>query len=171
MGSTRSLPRARTDKLVVHALPDETLVYDLTSHKAHCLNQTAAAVWARCDGRTTVGEMASRLGQQANAPVHEDVVWLALEQLENVHLLQEEAPKPGAGAAMSRRKLVQKLGLGAAVAIPAVVSILAPEAAQAATQLANGSRCTSNSECASGCCKQNTNPHVCASPGQGTQCV
>lgn len=162
MGSTQSLPRARTDKLVVHALPGETLVYDLTSHKAHCLNQAAAAVWERCDGRTTVGEMASRLGQQVNAPVHEDVVWLALEQLENVHLLQEQTPKPGTGAGMSRRKLVQKLGLGVAVAIPAIVSILAPEAAQAATMVQNGEPCTTNSQCLSNCCVVQGNSKVCA---------
>jgi len=36
------LPKARQDKLIVRELPNETLLYDHVSAKAHCLNQTAA---------------------------------------------------------------------------------------------------------------------------------
>ena len=31
-------------------LDDELLVYDARTHRGHCLNQTAAAVWKACDG-------------------------------------------------------------------------------------------------------------------------
>ncbi|HJZ82776.1 MAG TPA: PqqD family peptide modification chaperone [Pyrinomonadaceae bacterium] len=47
------LPRARSENLVIRELDDETLVYDMERDEAHCLNQTAALVWQRCDGRTT----------------------------------------------------------------------------------------------------------------------
>lgn len=166
MGSTQSLPRARTDNLVVHTLPDEVLVYDLKRHKAHCLNQTAASVWERCDGRTTVAEMASQLGRDLNTPVHEDVVWLALERLENVHLLQEHTPTFMGESGMSRRKMVRQLGLSAAIAIPAIISIVAPEAAQAATLLPNGTPCTASSQCIDGCCRLVGGVQLCK-PGVG----
>ena len=35
-------PIARSNGLVVQEMPDEVLVYDLDSNKAHCLNETAA---------------------------------------------------------------------------------------------------------------------------------
>ncbi len=48
--SKQPLPVARHKNLIVKELPDETLIYDLDSDKAHCLNQTAALVWKNCDG-------------------------------------------------------------------------------------------------------------------------
>ena len=170
MGSNQPLPQARTEKLVVQTLADETLVYDLASHQAHCLNRTATAVWEHCDGRTTVADMAARLGQDLNAPAEEDVVRLALDQLESVHLLQAWTPTRTEGRLVSRRQLVRQLGLGAALAIPAITSIIAPEAAQAASCQPNGSGsfCTSNAQCCSGCCK-NDGSNKCV--GTGSSCM
>ena len=122
------LPLARTDQLVVQELPDEVLVYDLERHAAHCLNKAAAAVWKRCDGRTTVAELTRRLGREFSAPVGEDVVWLALAQLRKYHLLEVE----GAGVPLrkvSRRDLVRKY-LPAALAVPLILSVPAPTPAQ-----------------------------------------
>ena len=69
METTRALiPRARQDELVVEELPDETLLYDLKSHKASCLNRTAALVWSHCDGQTSVAEMATMLERQLKIP-------------------------------------------------------------------------------------------------------
>lgn len=123
------LPLARTDQLVVQELPDEVLVYDLKRHAAHCLNKASAEVWRRCDGRTTVAEMTRRLGREFDAPVDEDVVWLALGQLRKYHLLAEgsaSAPQ----LKVSRRDLVRKY-LPAALAIPLILSVPAPTPAQA----------------------------------------
>jgi hypothetical protein len=39
-------PKKRRKGLVVHALPDETLVYDLENDRALCLNRTAALVFS-----------------------------------------------------------------------------------------------------------------------------
>ena len=62
------MPRARQDDFVVEKLPDETLVYDLNRYKAHCLNPTSALVWRRCDGRTTVAEVAALLERELRYP-------------------------------------------------------------------------------------------------------
>jgi hypothetical protein len=128
------LPLARTDQLVVQELPDEVLVYDLERHKAHCLNKTSALVWKRCDGRTTVAEMTRRLGRELDAPVDDDVVWLALGQLRKFHLLEEGSGSVGLFK-VSRRDLVRKY-LPAALAVPLILSMPAPTPAQAASKCA-----------------------------------
>lgn len=64
MKSLGTLPHARLDGLVITEVDNETLVYDMERDKAHCLNQTAALIWRRCDGKTTVREMAGLLQKQ-----------------------------------------------------------------------------------------------------------
>ena len=88
MKSTAALPRARKDGLVIKELPNETLVYDLERDEAHCLNETAALVWKRCDGRTTIAKMTSLLQEQLDTSVNADVVWLAVKQLQRFHLIE-----------------------------------------------------------------------------------
>ena len=133
MKRTRPLmPHARNEELVVEQLPDETLVYDLQRHKAHCLNATAAFVWRHCDGQTSVSELARLLQDELGTPANEEVVWLALDRLERVHLLQERGQHGTETRRYSRRQVVRRLGqIG--IALPMVVSIVAPRAAQAAT--------------------------------------
>ena len=86
--------RAREESLIIKTLSDEVLVYDLNADKAHCLNRTAAFVWNNCDGRRSVSEIARLLREELQAPVDENVVWLALDQLERFKLLEEHASKP-----------------------------------------------------------------------------
>src|ERR1700674_5130626 len=74
-------PLARKAGLVIQELPDEVLVYDLERDRAHCLNQTAAFVWQRCDGKNTTQQIARTLGRQFDCAVDEKIVWLALDQL------------------------------------------------------------------------------------------
>ena len=157
-------PRARKQGLVVQTLPDETLVYDLDRDLAHCLNQTASLVWRRCDGRTTTKEIALSLTRSLKQPVDEKIVWLALDQLDRNHLLSEESFIPRTVAGMNRREVVRALGVSAAIAIPAVISIVAPLPAQAATGcVSSGGSCASNPNiCCSGCvCSSNVCTGVC----------
>jgi hypothetical protein len=128
-----TLPKVRTEELVVQELPDEVLVYDLKNHKTHCLNQTAALVWKHCNGKRTAGDIARLLAKQSGGPASEEVVWLALRQLGANHLLAEKLTPPAEMARMSRREVVRKLGLAGAVVLPTVVSIIAPQAVEAAT--------------------------------------
>src|SRR2546427_2535766 len=87
-------PLARREGLVIQELPDEVLVYDLDRDRAHCLNQTAAFVWQRCNGRHTTAQIARTLGQQFDCTVDEKVVWLALDQLGRNHLLETKPIPP-----------------------------------------------------------------------------
>lgn len=128
---SQTLPVARTERLVVRELPDELLVYDLERQKAHCLNNTSAIVWKHCDGKATVEEMTRLLEKEFSTHVDEDIVWLALSQLRRLHLLNEEDKKAWARK-VSRRDLVLKY-LPAAMALPVILSISAPTAAQAAS--------------------------------------
>src|SRR5437773_4716544 len=101
------LPRMRHEGLIIDELPDEVLVYDLDRHTAHCLNQTAALVWRQCDGRTPPRMIARCLQGELDQPFSEDLVWLALRQLNKIHLLEESVGLPVQLAGMSRRELVR----------------------------------------------------------------
>lgn len=148
-------PVARSKGLVIQELPDEVLVYDLDRDRAHCLNETAAFVWQRCDGRNTTAQIARTLGQKFDCAVDENVVWLALDQLGRNQLLDRQPTPPSASTGMNRRAMVRALGIAAVVAVPVVTSIVAPTPAQANTCSPTGSACSVGAECCSGICNSN----------------
>lgn len=144
-------PRARVEGVVVRELAEEVLVYDLDTHKAVCLNTTAAAVWRLCDGRRTAADIRRALEKSSGGPVPEELVWLALEQLGRDCLLDARLPaRPAALAGLSRREMIRRVGLAAAITLPAVASIVAPTAADAASCLPSGSACTNSAQCCQG---------------------
>jgi hypothetical protein len=150
------VPEARREGLVVQQLTDELLVYDQDRHKAHCLNRTAALVWEQCDGKSTVGEIAGRLSLEVSERVEAEVVRLAVEQLSRTDLLKERVGLSRGGA--SRREVMRRIGVGAAVGLPLVTSIVAPKATQAANCRVSGAACTASAQCCSGVC----NAGLCA---------
>ena len=152
---SQQLPMARKSRLVTREVAGDVLVYDRNSDQAHCLNPTAAMVWAHCDGRTTIARMAQLLEEEMKVPVGDDVVWFALEQLNKSDLLDESYIKPAHIKPLSRRRLVTRLGVAAAVTVPLIKSIIAPTAAQAATCLPAGATCTANAGCCSNSCVDN----------------
>ena len=162
LSKNASLPHARTTDLVTREMPDEILVYDLKRHKAHCLNQTAALVWKHCDGQRTIADIAGLIGNDLGTTVDERTVWLAVERLGKAHLLEERVNPPAGSPRLSRREAVRRLGLGAALAMPVVISIVAPTAVSAATCRVNGLGCSSNSQCCSGCCDVHQKPDQCS---------
>lgn len=119
-------PRVRRGGLIVRKLPEEVLVYDRERHQAHCLNPSAALVFRRADGR--------RLG----VPADERWVHLALDDLRRAHLLA--TPDATGPRSTSRRRLLKRMGV-AAVALPAVASVLAPTPAEAANTCVLESSC------------------------------
>ena len=121
------LPKARQEMLTIRNLPEETLVYDLERHKAHCLNPTAALVWQHCDGQTTMAELARVLHDELSIPNAAAVVRLALEQLDRRHLLEQPLNALSEVARRSRRDVLKKLG-AAAAALPVIMTIGAPRA-------------------------------------------
>jgi Coenzyme PQQ synthesis protein D (PqqD) len=155
-------PRARQEDLVIEGLGEETLVYDMRNHKAHCLNRTAALVWERCDGRATVAEMTTVLEKELSVMVRAEVVWVAIEQLDKAQLLTGAMPRAMAQRGLSRRAVIQKIGLGAALALPLVTSILAPTSAEASTCIASPNPCTpGGTPCCSGSTCNCTGVCVC----------
>jgi hypothetical protein len=136
-------PVAGNEALLVRELAGELVVYDLERHEAHCLNRTAALVFQQCDGRTNVGEIASRLQAELGASADEELVWQALEQLDGARLLRHKPTRPK-GPGCSRRDAVRHVGLGLAVLLPAVTSILVPTPAEAAVTCVDDSACPSN---------------------------
>jgi hypothetical protein len=147
----QGVPEARKEGLVVQDLSDEVLIYDQRRHKGHCLNQTAALVWKHCDGKTSVSEMTHLLEEELKTPVKEEIVWLALEQLGKSHLLSKRVTLAQPG--ITRREVMKRIGLAAAVALPVVTSIVAPTAVQAATCKPSGQSCGTSSQCCSGLCQ------------------
>ncbi len=157
--SSTGLPQARKDGIVVRELPDELLVYNLERHEAHCLNQTAAAVWRHCDGETSPKEISYRLAREFATPVDEDVVWFALDQLSTLSLLESPVVRPGPG--LSRAQLVRRVGVAAAViGVPSVLSLGVPSASAAtcgSISCPNSAFCATNQpscpNCVSGLCQ------------------
>ncbi|HEX9185919.1 MAG TPA: PqqD family protein [Vicinamibacteria bacterium] len=135
-------PRARRDGLLIRELADELLVYDQADHRAHCLNRTAATVFRHADGTRTTAEIARLLAP--GEPDGEPAVAEALARLTEAGLLESRPPLESA----SRREALRRVGLGAAVLLPAVVSIVAPAPAEAAATciyIAYGGDCTGKS--------------------------
>jgi hypothetical protein len=149
----QNIPLARKESLVIKELPDETLVYDMKLDKAHCLNSTAALVWKNCDGKRTVSQLRELLEGDAGSPVPVEMVWLALDQLENFQLLDDAPLKHFHLAGMSRRSLVKRIGF-AVVALPVIFSIMAPPARAQGSLLPPGTCCQNPNECQSSFCTQ-----------------
>lgn len=189
------LPKARSEGIISKEVGGELLVYDCVRDLAHCLNETAAAVWNLCDGRTSVREISERLavsrqtagtdgsGETADGfslstehsalstssqmTPDKQIIWLALDQLRRSHLLEEittanaETTWPAAIPGlenMSRREAVRRLGLGAAITLPIVISMTAPTAVEAAVSCgAPCHPCSTPADCC-GVCSNTTVP-------------
>lgn len=147
-------PVARKSGLVVQEMPDEVLVYDLNSNKAHCLNQTAAKVWQACDGSQSISDIAAELGKGNN----EDLVWLAIDQLSENDLLEAKVASKFKG--QSRRDVIKKIGLASIVAVPVIASLVAPQNALAAQSC----HCVNNTQCLSGPNLGNCGPTPACNP-------
>ena len=115
-------PKARSDKLLVYEIGQELVVYDPERHKAHRLNATAAIVWRKFDGKTSVEQIADEM------ECDQSVVMLALDHLKQAHLLTSED-----SGTVSRRTALRKVAsiAAAGMVLPVVASISAPLAATA----------------------------------------
>ena len=144
--STAALPKARSTRLVVRELDSETLIYDLVSHKATCLNAFSAQVWRLCDGNRTVHEITKAL---ALADPAEGAVALTLKKLSRADLLtgpiHRADPVP---SALSRRAVVHG-ALALSAAVPVVTTIVVPAAAQSVSCSPGGGPCTIDADCCS----------------------
>ena len=154
-------PVARRDGLLTRDLKDELLVYSRDEHRAHCLNHTAATVFKNADGTRTVADLARLVAPEADRTASEAVVGETLARLAEAGLLEGDPAATG----WSRRDVVRRVGIGAAILLPAVASIVAPTPAEAAATCAtscaskpDGTPCTCfganpcTATCVSGAC-------------------
>ena len=146
-------PMARKSSLIVKELPTETLVYDLESDKAHCLNETAARVWKHCDGKRNVTQLRELMEKETGLPVPEEMVLLALDQLEKFKLLEAAEAKSFSFSGMNRREVVKRIGISA-LALPIIISIAAPDAQAQGSLLPPGACCNNPNQCQSNSCVQ-----------------
>jgi len=152
---------ARKNQLVTKELPEETLVYDLRTNKAYCLNETASLVWKSCNGENEPADIAKLMANESNASVPEDLVWLAIEELRKNNLLEMPHYLPRVTDGISRRQIIRRIGFATAMALPLVSALLIPPPVSAAscmcvnpgeclaqTSCPNTSNCNQNGVCA-----------------------
>lgn len=149
------LPQTKSENVVVQHLKGEILIYDLTTNKAFCLNETAAKVFNCCDGQTSFAELKSKYN------FTDDMIYLALDDLKANGLIEDYASTHFAG--MSRREVIKKVGIGTMIALPVISALVAPPAISAASSACTctaaagsqarlpGCPCTDNEDCCGVC--------------------
>ena len=162
-------PKARNTNLVIQKVKDETLLYDLSNNKAFCLNDTSMTVWQLSDGQRSFEQIAAKMSKTLKTIVSEELVFLAIDQLNKEHLLEDRDKLNDFFAGLSRRDVIKKVGFSTLVAIPIVSSLIAPKAAHAQSCLPTSntnpggiSSCFTDGECCSGHC---LNSSSCCNPG------
>jgi hypothetical protein len=128
--SSREAPCSIRQEVSTQQIGTETLVYDGLRHRAYCLNQSSSVIWRLADGEHSVGEIRAAASVELKSDVSEEFVMFALEELRRDGLL-EPSSVAEAAPAISRRAMLQGLGVGGVLLVPAIASIVAPTAAQA----------------------------------------
>ena len=154
------MPVARRAGIVVRKIEGEMLIYDTERHQAHCLNENAALIWENCDGKRSISELSELLRIKIDPTLaksdREELVWIALSQLEESRLLESPMIRLEQKPGLTRRQLMKAAGIAALIAVPVVNTIVAPTTAQASTCLASGQGCTISAQCCSGLCSVGT---------------
>lgn len=137
---------------MVQNLPGETLVYDLNSHQAHCLNETSAFIWEKCNGELSVDQILEAFDERFGKSAGLEAVRLGLAQLHERELLVNGSSQ--AVDMPDRRQIIKKIGLASAVAVPIIASLVAP---QDAFSIAANCACTGNIQCVGRACPSTNN--------------
>src|ERR1700688_5007836 len=123
--------RKRQDGRIVKRVDDELVIYDEQNHKGFHLNKAAAIVWEYCDGVSSLDDLAHTLASHSELPASVDVAGLALQELRDADLIEGSFASV-AGREVARRDVITRMA-GFALALPGVVSLLAPTPAMAAS--------------------------------------
>ncbi len=169
-------PKARNNEIVVQSSGDETLIYDLKTNRATCLNQISALIWKQCDGKTSIDEISNKVSITLKNLVSKDVVKLALFDLHKEDLLKsydltEDLLK------ISRREIIKKVGFSSMVALPIVATIIAPTATHAQstcpspTGIGDGLACSNTCQCTNACCEMQMGGGGICGPDNGRTCL
>lgn len=140
---------ARTERLLTKRIGEETVLYDLATDEAHLLSIPSAAVWELAGTPMSVADLRVAASNAGHAPAAD----AAIQQLLSLGLLEPEVAD-----GISRRTMIKRAAIAAAVGVPLVTTILAPT--PAAATAASACTRTSGQSCggANGCC---VSPLVC----------
>jgi hypothetical protein len=138
-----NLPAPRSENIVVQELGGEILIYDLKSNKAFCLNETSAIVYRACGENGA--ESLEKLKRENK--FSDDLVRLALDDLQKNGLLAGDAEFAANFGGVSRRQMIKRVAAVSAIALPLVSTLVAPRAAHAASVLKSCIQPTSGSPC------------------------
>lgn len=145
----------RKDDLLVQKLGEETIVYDLSAHRAHSLNRTAGLVFEKLDGKRDVDAITRELSKSLGRDSRPELVAVAIHELADANLLQT-------GSALPRRSILRGIAAGL---LPVVASIAVPPAATAASCVPEFATCVYGVDvCCGGGCYQ------CVDFGSGFTC-
>jgi hypothetical protein len=122
-------PRSLQRHISVQQVGVETLVYDELRHKAFCLNESSSVIWRLADGERTVAQIRAAASLQLRSEVSDEFVLFALAELSRDGLI-ESFSIAEADPAISRRVMLQQLGVSGALMVPMIAAIMAPIATQ-----------------------------------------
>lgn len=150
-------PTSRKNSIIVQDTNEEILIYDLLTNKAYILNETSVFVWQMCDGTKDVSAISKALAKKTKQPEYEDIVWLALYQLNKANLLEKSEISLHKFEGANRREVIKKIGFASMIALPIVSSLITPTATHAAS--CSGSRnITPNGTTTVSICLSNSGP-------------
>jgi hypothetical protein len=88
-------PKRRVD-VNVRLIDDEVVVLDRQSDLIHQLNHTASYIWDRCDGQSTVTEIADQFAAAFHVDAHTAIhdVGTTISQLHSLGLLESLSNSP-----------------------------------------------------------------------------
>jgi hypothetical protein len=127
---SHELPRSVQAHISKQRIGAETLLYDGLRHKAFCLNESSSIVWRLANGERSIAQICAAAGLELKTSVSEELVLFAVEELRRDGLM-EPSIRHSAGQAITRRIMLQRLGVGGAMLLPVISAIVAPTAAQA----------------------------------------
>ncbi len=162
-------PVARNEDLLVEEIHDETVVFDTRSREAHCLSPLAAAVFAHCDGETSIDDLASLASERLGEPVDPERVRDALALLEERSLLDTVGQQDDG---LSRRQMIKRSAVtgGLVASAPLITSVFPPTAAAAATATCGGPPPAPTVLCCPCTTGSGTNKDECCQPPFTNKC-
>lgn len=150
-----NLPKARVNDIVVQELGKELLIYDLITNKAFSLNETSKIIYQSCDGETSFDEL-----KRKHRELNDDMILLGVNELSQTNMLTQKFE-----SGINRRTLLQKAAISA-MALPIIISLATPAAAQSQSCLAQNQLCNLNDpgQCCSKVCINDDPDPVCGAP-------
>jgi hypothetical protein len=142
-----SLPSLRKG-LLRHPFIDQVLVYDTTQNRVHLLDGTTASVVDSLERGDSADAITAKLCRQQGTDGGSQLLALALDELARAELTESSAGTAAPMPEITRRQMLAKFaGIGAAVLIPAIVSLSPNTVSAQGSPLQCGQACTLTAQC------------------------